>query len=318
MDNTRIRVTPVTEAQKVTGTIMDTIIVTPDLVSSWEKAPSQRELRVNDTVLGLCEELKTNGGVLPGVITLGRIGGTTYLLDGQHRREAFLLSGMLEGYADIRVHRFDNLGELGREFVRLNSRIVNMTSDDYLRGLELSVPGLEKIKKRCPFVGYDHIRHSEKAPILSMSSTLRCWFGSAPEVPTGAGLSASKLAHNLTLDDAEGIIEFLSMAFHAWGKDASYRLLWRNLNLTVTAWLYRRVVVTQYSPATTRITKDQYTKCLMSLSASKSYLDWLAGRQLTNRDRAPCYNRAKIIFAERIQTDMGKKARLPSPSWSHA
>src|SRR5439155_2436385 len=42
----------------------------------------------NDKVRALAEQVKADGGVMPGIITLGVVDGVTYLIDGQHRRES--------------------------------------------------------------------------------------------------------------------------------------------------------------------------------------------------------------------------------------
>jgi hypothetical protein len=81
-------------------------------------------------------------------------------------------------------------------------------------------------------------------------------------------------------------------------------------------WIYRRMVLDQYSPKTPRLTKDLFRKCLMSLSADENYLDWLVGRSLGERDRSPAYNRIKAAFAKRIEIETGKKPLMPSPAWS--
>lgn len=315
-NNTKLRLVPTTEPEKATQSIVDTILITPELAKSWQLPGAQRPLKVNEKVKALAEELKQNGGVIPGFLTLARIDKTTYLLDGQHRREAFLLSGLAECYSDVRVCRFDNEAEMGKEFVKLNSSLVRLTPDDILRGLEASSEALRKIRKRCSFVGYDQIRRGDRSPILSMSSTLRCWVGSNPEVPASGGISATVIAETLNLDEAETMAEFYNLCFSAFGRDEAYRILWRNLNITICAWLYRRTVISQYSPNTARLTKDMFLKGLMSLSATTSYVDWLQGRQLSNRDRSPCYDRVKKIFAERMTAETGKKLRFPQPGWA--
>lgn len=109
---------------------------------------------------------------------------------------------------------------------------------------------------------------------------------------------------------------------------------WGGLNLTPTMWLYRRMVITTYSPRTPRLTKEQFKNSLMSLSASGDYVEWLVGLQLSDRDRSPGYNRIKAIFAKRSSAFSPSSLRAPgcrrrqrsraptgitSPaSWSHS
>ncbi len=309
-------VKPSTEAQLTTQTTLDTIEVTPQLARSWKLPPFQRPLRVNDKVMLLAEQIRRDDGVIPGVFTLGIIGKEWFLVDGQHRREAFLLSECTTGYVDVRTCHFDDMASMGEEFVNLNSRLVNMRPDDILRGLEDTFAPLAKIRKRCPFVGYDQIRRSEKSPVLSMSAVLRCWVGSATEAPRSGGASATALAKTLSMDEADECCHFLACAIAAWGRDLNYGKLWLNLNLVLCMWLYRRLVVSPYSSRTQRLTRDEFTKCLMQLSADGNYLDWLVGRQVSQRDVSPAYSRIKAMFAARIQSETGRKPLLPSPAWS--
>lgn len=310
-------VKPKTSAQMSTQTTLDTIEVSPDQIKSWKVPPFQRPLRINDKVIQLSTKIRDDGGVIPGVIVLGVLNKDRYIVDGQHRREAFLLSECLTGYVDIRVLHFDDMAQMGEEYVNLNSRLVNMRPDDVLRGIEDTFPALGKIRKMCAFVGYDQIRRSEKSPVLSMSALLRCWAASSTEVPRpSGGQSALTLARTLSVDEADTCIGLLTIAYAAWGRDMSSSRLWANLNLTICMWLYRRLVITPYSPSTPRMTKELFTKCLMSLAADPQYADWLVGRTSGQRDGSPAYNRIKAAFAKRIEIETGKKPRLPQPAWA--
>ena len=309
---------PTTKAEKATRTTLDTLELTPALVESWMLPAFQREKRVNERVRAIAEQIAEDDGVVPGVLTLGILDGKTYLIDGQHRREAFLLSKCRVGYGDVRTHYFSTMAEMGEEFVKLNSQIVRLRPDDILRGLEQSSPGLANLRKECPFIGYDYIRRNESSPLVSMSLVLRAWRGSAPEAPTSGvhGMSAAGFAQCFALEDSHALVGFMKLAFASWGRDESYARLWQSLNLIMTMWIYRRLVLTQYSHKTQRISPEQFSKCLMSLSANSPYLDWIVGRRISDRDRTPAYNRIKAIFIERIQQDTGKRIYMPAPGWS--
>jgi hypothetical protein len=195
---------------------------------------------------------------------------------------------------------------------------VRMRPDDILRGLEGSVAALTEIRKQCPFVGYDMIRRGPTSPIVSMSMILRAWRGSSTDVPSphsGTG-SAQSLATTLTDEESRALIDFLKLAVDGFGRDPEYARLWGSLNVILCMWLYRRMVITQYSPKTPRLTKDGFKKCLMSLSANADYLDWLVGRHLGERDRSPAYNKIRSSFAQRIEIETGKKPSMPAPAWS--
>lgn len=307
-----------TKAEKHTKTTLDTLELTPPLVCSWELPPFQRQKNVNDRVRQLAEQIREDGGVIPGVLTLGVLNGITYLIDGQHRRESFLISGMETGYADVRIHYFESMAQMGEEYVRLNSQLVRMRPDDILRGLEQTSPAVVSLRERCPFIGYDYLRRNESSPIMSMSAALRAWKSSAADAPSGrsCGTSAVVLVQSVTVEEASTLADFMTLAMAAWGKDDAYARLWNGLNLTLCMWLYRRLVLTQYSYKTQKMPADLFAKCLMALSTNGNYLDWLAGRRLSERDRSPTYLRIRASFVERVQAETGKRINMPAPEWS--
>lgn len=314
------------EAPVASQSRMETALITPVQAKDWRVPPFQRPLRVNAKVLAMAEEMKANRVEISGVLTLGQIKGDSmvWLVDGQHRREAFLLSGLPEIIADLRLVKFASMAEMAEEFVRLNSSMVKMRPDDILRGLEETIPALAKIRKDCGFVGYDNIRrNNSSAPVLGMSALLRCWAASLGETPSQGGLSASGFATTMTPESTEELIRFLLTAHAAWGRDPEYFRLWSNLNLSVCMWLWRKLVVDRERAGSKRyavLSIDAFKKCLMSLSASGDYVDWLQGRSLNDRDRAPCYGRLKVIFVKRLTEEArdNRRPMLPQPAWAHA
>lgn len=310
---------PQTPAEKVTRTVMDTIMVTPMIVSKWKAPPFQRP--VKDTarkVMELAKSLQQDGGVWPGVVTLGVLNGETYVIDGQHRRSAFLQSGLKEGYTDVRIHYMSTVAEMGEEFVKLNSQLVRMGPDDILRGLEAALPAIQYIRKECHFVGYGQIRHGNptSTPLISMAVVIRCWTASKTEIPNTHG-SAQELALAFSIDDAHLLCGYLAIAKNAFGTDPQYYRLWSALNLMLTMWLYRRMVLDPIPPGKrwTKLSKELFQKCLMSLSASPLYLDWLVGRQMAERDRGPAYVRIRELFSRRLREELGGNVKMPQPVW---
>jgi hypothetical protein len=309
---------PHTTAEKTTRTTVDTLSFTAEEARAWEVPTIQREVKVNPKVRLLSEQIKADDGVIPGIVTLGILNGHTYLIDGQQRREAFFISEKPVGYADVRTCYFKTMGELGEEFVRLNSSLVRMTPDDILRGLEASVKQLHDIRTACPFVGYDRIRNSDNSALmLSMSVTIRSWSMSRHEVP-GESSSAADIARNLEDGEAKKLISFLHLCSGAWGRDREYWRMWSALNLTISMWLYRRLVTDPPGgqKRSAKLSADLFKKCLMSLSANAAYRDWLVGRKASNVDRGPCYLRMKRIFAARLLQETGKKSLMPQPAWA--
>ncbi|WP_166306360.1 hypothetical protein [Bradyrhizobium sp. 2S1] len=311
------------EAPKNSRSSMETRIISISGVQQWKVPPFQRPVRVNAKVQEAAQSTRENEAI-EGVITLGQVRGDLayYIVDGQHRIEGFKISGIEEALVDVRVVTFEDFAEMANEFVKLNSSLVRMRPDDLLRGMEDSTISLQLIRKHCPFVGYDQIRRaSTGAPIVGMSVILRCWAGSAGETPTStmAGQSVSSLAKTTDETSARQLIQFLGNAHQAWGRDPEYYRLWGALNLSLCMWLYRRLVIDRDRMGNKRVVvlnQNEFKQCLMSVSASGDYLQWLVGRNMTERDRSPAYMRLKAIFQKRLQEITQTKSALPAPAWS--
>ncbi len=318
-----ISIKGVRDAPKSSQNKMETKILSAEEIVEWKIPPFQRPLRVNQKVLDLAEEMKSTEQI-QGVITLGRLGRDTYIIDGQHRIEGFRLSELKLVLADVRLLTVDSMAEMSEEFVYLNSSLVKMRPDDILRGLEGSIPAIATIRKACDFVGYDMVRRNgSTSAMLSMSVLLRCWSGSSGETPTAnsSGKSASSLAQSMNSGDVQSLTAFLQLCHSAWGRDPEYFRLWGALNLTICMWLWRRLVIDRDRPGGKRyaiLTHADFKQCLMSLSADGDYLNWLPGRNMSDRDRSPCWSRIKAIFVRRLTDIRGdkKKALLPQPVWA--
>lgn len=307
-----------TEAERTTRSTVDTIHFARDEAEAWEIPDFQRNVKVNSAVTATAAQIKVDGGVFPGVITFALVGKEKrkLLIDGQQRRAAFLLSECPEGFADARFVFCATMAEASEEFVKLNSHLVVFKPDDILRGLEPSLPTLQTLRKKCPFVGYDNIGRNQRAAVVSVSAALRCWTISAPETPSSSCGSAQAIAKAMPVEDVTELCRFLTLAHDAWGRDGEFVSLWRNLNLILCMWLFRRLVLQPYSAKTVRLTDTQFRKCLVALSADSRYLEFLVGRRLSDRDRGPAYQRCKTLFAKRLHEETGTKWLLPLPSWS--
>lgn len=320
-------VTKLIRAQKTPKTVssrMETRVFSREEVEAWIVPAFQRPLRVNEKVRALAEEMKQNGGILSGVITLGRLPNdkADYLVDGQHRREAFLISNLPEMLSDVRTCMFDNLADMADEFVRLQQSLVRMRPDDILRGLEGSTRSLLIIRETCPFVGYDQIRRvgSDRASIVSMAMVLRFWTGSEGETPQSNKYSATagQLAKEMNDLEVTTLCKFLHLAHACWGHDKGYARLWGGLNLGMCMWLYRRLVIDQdrSTKRSVHLNTDMFKKCLMAMSAEPDYTDWLSGRSLSDHHRNPCYRRIKTIFTKRLKEEQIDNPKFPSPAWA--
>jgi hypothetical protein len=303
---------------------METMLFTNEQALSWVIPPFQRPLRVNEKVRALAEDLKENGGFIGGILTLGKLKGdrNIYVVDGQHRIEAFKLSELPEAIADVRTCTYESMAEMADDFVLLQQALVRMRPDDVLRGLEGSTHALQVIRKTCPFVGYDQIRKgNNSAPIVSMSAALKLWNGSKPETPARHSGATTAMLVAREMDDLEvtNLCKFLHLAHTAWGRDAAYARLWNGLNLCLCMWLYRRLVLQHDRSSSKRaaiLNQEQFKKCLMSISANPEYIDWLGGRVLSDFHRLPCYRRLKSMFAARLKEEGVENPKFPSPAWS--
>jgi hypothetical protein len=139
-------------------------------------------------------------------------------------------------------------------------------------------------------------------------------------VASSAGRTAAQIAEELTPEETAEIVRFLLVARAAWGADPENYRLWGALNLTLSMWLWRQLVLDRKRGLRRYVvlSPKQFERCLMAASASKSYVDWLLGRQMRERDRSPCYMRLKAIFIQRLRedSDTDKKPLLPLPAWS--
>lgn len=303
---------------------MDTISLDLRTVNGWRMPPFQRPLRINEKVRTIAADISSAGGVVPGILTVGKLlngrDSGDYLIDGQHRIEAFRMSGCQEALADVRFIEFDSIADMGEEFVNLNSRIVAMRPDDVLRGVEGSLPTLQMIRKECPFVGYGNIRrNANDSPIVSMSLLIRVWEGSAKESPVAQSISALTLAKDMTMESATQCRIFMQMCEEAWGRDPAVARLWGSLNLSLCMWLWRRMVLTKPTGHKRYIslTTPQFVKCLMALGSNAAYTAWLVGRQLGDRDRPGAYARIKGIFGRRVLEEKWvERAIFPQPAWA--
>jgi hypothetical protein len=285
----------------------------------WQQPRFQRPIKINQKVMEFADGLKKNGGVISGILTLGQLpnDAALYKVDGAHRVEAAKLCGLPEFIAEVRIIQIDNIGEMADEFVKLNSNLVRFRPDDFLRGYEENLPMLKRLREICPFIGYDHIRcASTGAPTVGVSQILRCWFGSSAETPKVHNNAAIQLAEMVDEKELSLLTGFLLAAYNAWGHDPENYRLWATLNITVSMWMYRQIVISPRTKRTLSLNVHDFGKCLMSVSASRSYVDWLVGRNVVERDRSPCYTRLKAIFMKRVMDDgLERRPMFPQPMW---
>ena len=298
---------------------METILVTPTDIAKWHIPRFQRPLKENEKVRALARTISENGGVIPGVITLGHVGNAKemFIVDGQHRCHSAKLSELPEFIADVRVCRFETMGDMSVEFVRLQQSLVMMKPDDKLRALEEGCKALKHLRNECPFIGYSQIRRPGSGIVLSASAAIRAWVAGMRDTPQIGGTSVEAAMGMVDNNDIEAAARYYKIAYTAWGSEPGSHRLWNNINIGVCAWLYRRLVMeTQRGLKRYAVlSNDMFKKCLMSVGASADYYDWLSGRQLNDRDRSPCYGRLRTIFSTRLREEGSKNTTVPMPEW---
>lgn len=290
----------------------------------WQRPRFQRPLRVNKKVFELAEDLKRNGGIMPGTLTLGTLRGSSaiYVVDGFHRIEAAKMSGLPEFIADCCLKEYENLSVMAQDYVHLNSRLVNMRPDDMLRGMEENNAFLAQLRKTCEFIGYDQVRRGDRpSHVVGMSALLRCWFGSATDTPgQNVGGSSIGAADRLDQIELQNLTAFLNTAYAAWRNDPENYRLWGNLNLTMCMWLFRQLVLKQdiKHRRHVQLTIPEFKNCLLSVSAASDYSDYLQGRGMNDRDRSSCFRQLRLLFLKRLNSDahgQHKNIVFIKPAW---
>lgn len=304
---------------------LETVLLTRDMMKSWQKPPFQRPIKITKKVIELGQIIKKEGGTIVGTLLLGELAGAIgvyYLVDGQHRREAAYLSELSEFIAEIRIKTFDSFADMAVEFKAGNTPLSRMTPDDFLRAMEYEVVTLAKIRKACPFMGYSNIRDPSRknSPVISTSVAIKTWAMACVDTPSQGGIApAPDLVTTMTDKTADEMCRFFNVVYDAWGNDIQNYRLWGPLNLAIVGWLWNKLVVDQVRESSQRavvLDAKQFKRCCMSLSAERDYLDWLANRVLSKHHRGPAFKRIKVIFAQRLRDDGFEKARLPQPEWA--
>lgn len=316
--------------------VMDTVLIHPEKLDQWKRPGRiQRPLKANsDNVVALAREMQLEAArdpeeaycEIPGVITLAKLDGDTYLLDGQHRLDGgfrmacgqVIVHGGVSvkcALARIRVITVESWTEMADEFVRVNGQLVRTKPEDALRAASMGNVQLQKIEKECPWIGYDRTGESKRTILLSMATAARTWFGSGGVVPA-AGPVVADLTKFLTTEQCDLIVDFFKATAEAGWVNPSFARLWGALNLSINMWIWRRVVLGQFQ---TRfhggikpmvLTRDQFVGCMRTLPLNADYHAWLSGRTLRDRDRVPCYSRLQDAYRPAIK-QLGIEARFP-------
>lgn len=276
----------------------------------------QRDLETTRKVRDLADKIRHTQEV-PGTILLGILKDQKWLVDGQHRREAFFLSGLPEAIFTMKIVHFRDFAEMSQEFTDANEQLRRMTPDDRLRALAVTHYPLQRITDECPWVGYTGAtKRKGTGAFLSMSAALRDWAGSSKETPSTGKGAVTDLARGMSQGDAEELISFLKAAYEAWARIEDYFKLWGEVNLILCMWMWRRMVRVDVEKRSrlkksSVLTRDQFVKGLRGLAGNDDYLDWLSGTRMGDKDRGNCYTRIRQTFINAL----GAKIIFPQPTW---
>ncbi len=120
---------------------------------------------------------------------------------------------------------------------------------------------------------------------------------------------------------ADKLIVFMQTARGAGGADPENYRLWGNLNLTITMWMWRRRMLSRERGVKRAVvlTPESFRKCLMSVSADASYLDWLERTSVLGVHASPPITTARQHFAS--MPDLFKRRSAVgsiSPMWRNS
>lgn len=325
---------PLTATDRATRSRSTIVRITPRLVGNladpnggfnggvtggvWKLPPWARTPKVNKTVLQVADDLKKFPH-LKSTLVLGVYDGCIWKIDCNHRLLGFLYSELECITAHCIFHYCDSHEEM-YEFYKIYQRHIRTpTKDDNLKGFEITHPPLKYISSKCRFVTYNSIGDDAHRRI-KMSTVVQAWYDSVPYIPRHVKGNVEEQAAGLTKENAEKIVEFLLACRDGLGLDQA--VLWKQVNIVLLMWLYRRLVWGETSleeeedQEYSTFTKDQFINGIMGLQAN-SYYGALHRRKLDS-DRMSVYQSLINHFRNSLKDNKVKipKLCLPTrPSW---
>lgn len=299
--------------------------VTQAQAAGWVSPPFQRRLILNRKVKAIATTMRATEEI-PGVIVLGVLGGVVYLVDGQHRRQAFKDSGASQGVATVVTFEYADMAEMSSHYRELNSKISFGSPDDTLKAMAFSNDSIKEIKARCPFIGYGTRNRvgANAENFVSMAAFTNAWNTAGFDALKSSFGSAISFMGSVSTGEAVDIAEAANAMHRAWGVGKEMSSLWKKLNVVCCLWFWRRSVLGwsgsskangSWKRSNQRVPAKDFERGFMSLSANGTYLDWLVGRSNMGKDSQECARRVKLIILDRIESDTGTRPPLPTSSW---
>lgn len=295
------------------GVRSEVVVVTVALVNSWERPDFQRMFKQTKNVVDATNQIGRTEEI-PGTIWIGVWEGRSYVVDGQHRIEAFLGANIAEALASVAFKAFDSYDAMARFYRMINTPLRSFSAQDNLKAAAVEYESLRIIEREATFASwYKPKRNSGKT--IQISSMVRFWGMARSDAPGGSAQVVA-VAAGMNKLAAHRLCVFGSLCHDAWGTDSGYAALWGGLNFPVVLWLYARTVLRDPEPSlrVTRLDQPAFKKALVSL-CDESYVDWLRGRNSLQNFRSPCYNKIKQRFKATLEK-RGERLTLPSPDWA--
>lgn len=300
-------------------------VLTQEVFESWDSPPFQRPVSVGKNVAKASLTMQDTGCIMTAIY-LGVWEGKTYIVDGQHRRVAFIGSGLDRVVAPVitKYYKDDTPGllEMCEDFLLIQAHIKNPTANDKLRALEPMSSGLQKIRKECPFVGYGGFRCNKNSPIVSMAQVIRSMVTSGQEELGSPAKSAVVHAREMTLHEANSLTIFLKLAFEAWGRDKEHKPLWTPMNMSLCLWFFRRMLKAPSPNKDSKgdVTQQQFSNIFFELLSNRRYRSLLqansGGRLGDPEVRNPVLKELMRAIKRSLKRDKVRDYYMPDPSWA--
>lgn len=307
------------------------IKLTPDVIKSWLTPYWQRPVRFNAKGRQLTEDIKLtrklDSVMIVGVVKKRNGKFDLYLVDGHHRKAAFLRSGAPYMDIDVKFVYVDKVEELSPLYLNCQEQITKSTANDNLQGLAVTNEVLQHIKSKCEFITYEGVRLGTIAHSINMSTVVQIWYDSMLDPPKKNTLTPSvsitELAKKLTVDDADHIVQFMTLCRDNFEFKKLSSGLWLHINLVLCLWLFRVLVLREVWEGgevykVKHLTPRQFGVGLLGLKNDKYYLTLMRKKLNSSVDRKEAYQSIAKLFASNLRScGVVSNPKLPRPQWAY-
>jgi hypothetical protein len=288
----------------------ETKVVTREELLSWRVPKFQRDCHIERRpVQQFAQQIVEKGGVIAGVFHHGLVldDPVVWLVDGQQRRAAAETTDFQKFQVNIRMTLFQSVAEMAQAYLDDQTQLVAHRVDDKLKAMQYTHPPLRKlIRSSC--AGIERIRATESSPRVSAATAIRAWSVSARDFPAGRASAGTRIADELTDDNVDSLIRFLSLTKEAWPWGRESNALWGALNMTMCSWFYRRFHFDQAY-------RDKKLNFVAGLAAmnDQAYLAFLRGKGVVDENIIASYRYFRDRMRPALSAAAGKRIRFPGP-----